>query len=206
MYISIVEDHHHLAKTLGALLSRDKDITVMDIFPTAEEALLSIASSTPDVLIVDLKLPGMSGLELIKRVKGNYPYIEIMVFTGICDEQTISSAISAGASGYLLKGGEPAEIIDAIKSVFRGESPFSPKAAKYLIAGIQLDITRHNKASRLLSKREIEILKEMEKGKSHKVVALNLKISPHTVRTHIKAIYKKLDAHNRQEALIKAGL
>ncbi len=182
------------------LLSGEPEITVAGVFNTAEEALLKIKESKPDMLLTDLGLPDMSGVELIHRIKEALPDIEIMAYTVFEDRETVFSAIKAGASGYILKESSPRELIEALHNLYRGGSPMSPKIARAVIRDMQSD-----KVADLfiLSQREQDILRSVEKGLTYKEIGDLFHISPHTVHTHIKKIYEKLQAKNRQEALIK---
>lgn len=201
MKIIIVEDDARTRESLRVLLNGEQGITVLDIYATAEEALSAIKKGlTPDVMLVDIGLPEMSGIEFIKKAKELVPDSEIMIFTVFEDRETILSAIKAGASGYILKGASPREIIEALKNIYEGGAPMSPKIARALIKEFQKEIAEQY----LLTPREVEIIKAIEKGLSYKEISSTLNISVHTVHTHIKNIYEKLQAKNRADALIKA--
>lgn len=201
MKVVIVEDNPLLRENLKLLLSGEQGITVAGAFGSAEDALQSIKKTAPDVMLVDLGLPGMSGVELIKKVKDKLPGIDIMTHTIFEDRESVFSAIKAGASGYILKGSTPRELIEALNNLHQGGAPMSPKIARKVIQEFQDETVSEQY---LLSKREQEIVREIEKGLSYKEIAERLHISPHTVHTHIKKIYEKLQAKDRQEALIKA--
>lgn len=197
----IVEDNGLLRENLRLLLGGEPGIEVAGVFESAEEALPAIRKAAPDVMLVDIGLPGMSGVELTKSVKSRFPGIEILTHTVFEDRENVFSAIKAGASGYILKGSTPRELIEALNNVYQGGAPMSPKIARKVIQEFQ-----DEKASEpyLLSMREREIVKEIEKGLSYKEIAERFNISRHTVHTHIKKIYEKLHAKDRQEALLKA--
>lgn len=201
MNIAIVEDDRRLLENLKLLLSGEKGITVIGAFTSGEEALSGLNKSQPDVALVDLGLPGMSGIELIRRVKEDMPEIEIMAYTVFEDRDTVFSAIKAGASGYILKGTTPRELIEALYSLYNGGAPMSPKIARAVIMEFQ---DSGADEQYLISEREREILKGVEKGMIYKEIADKLNISPHTVHTHIKNIYEKLHAKSKQEAILKA--
>lgn len=201
MRLVIVEDDSILQENLSRLLSGEREIAVLGAFGLAEEALQNLKRLAPDILLVDLGLPGMSGLELIRRVKAEFPEVEIMVHTVFEDKENVFSAIKAGASAYILKGSSPRELVEAIHNLYQGGAPMSPKIARRLIAEFQ---TAGIEEQYLLSNREKEIVKGIEKGFSYKELATELNISPHTVHTHIKNVYEKLQVKNRQDALIKA--
>jgi len=153
------------------------------------------------VLLTDLDLPAMHGTELIRRAKRSYPDLDILAFTISEDRDTVFAAIKAGASGYLLKGSSPRELIEAIDTLRKGGAPMTPKIARKLIREFQDASATEDQ---LLSRREREIVKAIEQGLSYKEIADLCCISPHTVHTHIKNIYDKLQACDRQTAIIKA--
>ncbi len=152
-------------------------------------------------MLCDLGLPGMSGIEFIKKIKAESPSLEIMAHTVFDDRENVFSALKAGASGYLLKGCSPREIIEAIYELHQGGSPMSPKIARKVIHEFQdAEIAEQF----VLSQREKSILKCIELGMTYKEIATDLSISSHTVHSHIKRIYEKLQSKDRTEALVKA--
>lgn len=201
MKVSIVEDDILLRENLKLLLSGEPTITVDGIFGTAEEALSCLDRVQPDILLADIGLPGMSGVDLISAVKDAMPNIEIMAHTVFDDRETVFSAIKAGASGYILKGSTPRELIDALHTLASGGAPMSPKIARKVVMEFQEDGIDEQY---ILSPREREIVKEIESGMTYKSIAEKLNISPHTVHTHIKKIYDKLHVKNRRGALVAA--
>jgi two-component system NarL family response regulator len=201
MKVSIVEDDVLLRQNLNLLLSGETGISVVSVFASAEEALAGIKRARPEILLADIGLPGMSGIELIRELKDQMPDLEIMAHTVFDDRETVFSAIKAGASGYILKGGTPRELIDALHTLAKGGAPMSPKIARKVIREFQDEGADEQY---LLSHRETEIVREVENGLTYKDIALKLSISPHTVHTHIKNIYEKLHAKDRQGALVAA--
>ena len=201
MKVSIVEDDVLLRQNLNLLLSGETGISVVSVFASAEEALAGIKRARPEILLADIGLPGMSGIELIRELKDQMPDLEIMAHTVFDDRETVFSAIKAGASGYILKGGTPRELIDALHTLAKGGAPMSPKIARKVIREFQDEGADEQY---LLSHRETEIVREVENGLTYKDIALKLSISPHTVHTHIKNIYEKLQAKNRHDAISKA--
>lgn len=201
MRIAIVEDERNLLDSMCIILAGEPDISVVGAYASAEEAVAKYKDAPPDIIIVDLKLPGMSGIELIKMVKADMPDIDIMVHTGFYDTGNLFPAIKAGAAGYILKGCRPSEFVDALYNLSNGGAPMSPIVARAVITAFHSEC---QKGLCALTKREREILKGIDAGLTPKGLAEQLCLSPHTVRTHIKNIYEKLHVNNKSEALFKA--
>ncbi len=201
MRLVIVEDDPILRESLKLLLAGETEITVAGAYGSAEDALRALKKSAPDVMLADLGLPGMTGIELIKKAKDELPSLEIMAHTVFEDRENVFSAIKSGASGYILKGSSPREIVEAIHAIHKGGAPMSPKIARKIIHEFQDENTGDQY---ILSQREKDIVKCIEQGLTYKEISIRLKISSHTVHTHIKNIYEKLQAKDRDEALLKA--
>jgi DNA-binding NarL/FixJ family response regulator len=201
MRILIVEDDPLILGSLTVLLAGEPGFSVCGSHGCAEEALACLEESAPDLLLSDIGLPGLSGIEFIRQVKMRLPELDILAYTVFDDRVTVFSALKAGASGYILKGSTPRQIIEAIQNLREGGAPMSPKIARAVLHEFQ-EGGLHEQY--LLTPRETEILRHMEKGLSYKVIAEACFISAHTVNTHIKNIYEKLHARGRQEALLKA--
>ncbi len=213
MRLSIVEDDPMLLGNLAILLGGEPGIQLKGTFFNGEDALQvlhnlrslddisSQIGNVPEVFLVDLGLPGISGIEFIGKAKKLFPNIEFMAFTVFEDKKTILSAIKAGASGYILKGGAPRELVEALFSLYQGGAPMSPKIARALIAEFRGEAVAEQY---VLTRREHEILTFLENGSTYKEIASSCVISPHTVHSHIKNIYEKLHVKNRKEALIMA--
>ncbi len=201
MRLAILEDNLPLLDNLRLLLGGEPDITVIGAYGTAEEALKDLDHAGPEVMLVDLGLPDMPGMEFIRRAKDAMPSLDIIVYTIFDDWVTVFAAIKAGATGYILKGTTPRELVESIKSLHQGGAPMSPKIARMVISEFHNEVVEER---HLLSAREREILAGMNRNMTYKEIAKTLKISPLTVRTHIKNIYEKLQAKSKQEALRKA--
>lgn len=199
--IVIVEDNCILRENLELMLRGEPDFAVVASFMTAEDALAELPSLTYNFLLVDVGLPGMSGIELVASVKEGRPDLDILVHTVFDNRDTVFSALKAGASGYILKGSTPRELVEAIQGLAAGGAPMSPKIARAVIREFQHDAVNEHF---LLTSREKEILKGMEQGHTYKELGDKLSISPHTIHSHIKNIYEKLHARNRKDALTKA--
>lgn len=205
MRVCIVEDNGQLLDNLSMLLRGEPGIEVTGGFRSAEDALAQTNWANVDVLLADIDLPGISGVDLIRTVKDQHPSVNSMAYTIYEDRATVFSAIRAGACGYLLKGSSPRELIESLRELHEGGSPMSPSIARKVILtihGTGLETPAPDRAG--LSEREVLILRQIEKGLSYKEIAQALHISPHTVHTHIKNIYEKVQAHDRADALRRA--
>jgi DNA-binding NarL/FixJ family response regulator len=202
MKLAIVEDDPLLRDNLRLLLGGETGITVSGAYASGEDALKSMKKSMPEVILCDLGLPGMSGVEFIQKIKAEAPSLEIMAHTVFDDRENVFSALKAGASGYILKGCRPREIIEAIYELYKGGSPMSPKIARKVIHEFQ--DAEASDDDHFLSQREKSILKCVEQGMTYKEIAADQSISSHTVHSHIKRIYEKLHSKDRIEALVKA--
>lgn len=199
---AIVEDVLPFAETLRRYIEvSNSPVVCTGIYETAEDSLPQLLKEPPDVAIVDIRLPGMSGIELVSRLKGACPSILCLILTTHEDGITIFSALKAGASGYLLKRAPAEEIVNAIVQTHEGGSPMSPQIARrvvdYFYQSPVVDGADH------LSSRELEVLQLLSRGAMYKEIADQLGISMGTVRTHIAKIYEKLHVHSRAEAMLK---
>ena len=201
MRVLIVEDNQLLLENIRILLSGEPGVEVVGAFVTAEDALSQLLETPPDILLTDLELPGMSGIELIRRAKRTHPELDIMAFTIFEDRDTVFAAIKAGAAGYILKGSSPRELMESLTSLHQGGAPMSPKIARKVIREFQ---EGGEGEDLILSHREKTIVKSIEQGMTYKEIGDRLCISPHTVHTHIKNIYEKLQVKDRAGAIMKA--
>jgi len=199
--IFIVEDDPLLLQNLTLLLEGEKNIEVVGTASNAEDAVEALKELRPHILLSDLGLPKMPGVELIRHVASHYPDILIIAHTIFEESDTVFEAIRAGASGYLLKTASPRMLVESLFELFEGGAPMSPKIARKVIAAMQQERIEEQY---LLSHRELEVLKLIEKGESYGECAKALHVSVHTINSHIKNIYKKLNATCKSEALLKA--
>ncbi len=205
--VLVVEDRKRILRNQLKLLKVHKKIEVVgtaDNGPTAVEKTVALS---PDVLLLDIGLPGFDGIEVTRRVKKKAPKTEVLIFTIFDEEDKVMAAIKAGASGYLLKGAKTEKIVEAIEDVFRGGSVIQANLARRLLRHFQQDKEIIEEVQ--LTTREQEILQIIAKGMSNREVAGVLGLSRSTVRTHLEHIYEKLDVSNRTEAVtegLKQGL
>jgi len=205
--VVVVEDEPKILRSQLNLLRGFDEIKVVGQATSGTDAVERIRALEPDVVLLDLGLPGIDGIEVTKRLRAELPHIEVLIFTIFDDEEKVLAAIRAGASGYLLKGMEAQRIVEAIQEVHRGGSVVQPQLARRLLRHFQRQPSPKSTTS--LSPREQEILLLISKGLSNPQVASTLGVSRATVRTHLEHIYAKLDVSNRTEAVtegIKKGL
>lgn len=200
--VAIVEDHEKTLEYLSALFSGSDGIELSCSCSTGEEVIEKVFQAPPDVLVVDINLPDMSGVEVIRAVKERIPRVEVLVLTMHESREHLFSALQAGATGYLVKGASSTEIVNAVSLLMAGGAPMSPTVARYVIEEFQ-DI-KSSRETTTLTKREKEVLQGVASGLSEKKLAESLSVSPHTIHTHIKKIYRKLQVNSRAEAVLKA--
>ena len=200
--VAIIEDVAPFASTLEkSLHASDAGIECIGIFPRAEEALERLPRNPPDVAIVDINLPGMSGIELIARLREKLPAVLCLVLTTYEEPSLIFEALRAGACGYLLKRAQVEEITSAILQAHQGGSPMSPQIARQVVSFFHRQPV--SKGIETLSDREEDVLRLLSEGAMYKEIANQLGISLDTVRSHVRKIYEKLHVHSRHEAVRK---
>jgi DNA-binding NarL/FixJ family response regulator len=200
---AIVEDLQEVADGLAAFLQYDNEITLIGSFRTAEAAEIELPILKPDIVIMDINLPGITGIECVKKVKALEPAMQFMMFTVYENNEQVFEALKAGASGYLLKKTPPAEIIAAVKELYAGGSPMSAPIARKLVSLFQNQQTRQTPEAALLTAREKEVLELLAKGLLYKEIADKLSIGFGTVRQHLYRVYEKLHVQNKTEAINK---
>ena len=197
--VFIVEDLYEVREGMTSLLTLDNRFEVLATFPDAEKAARDLPNWQPDIVIMDINLPGMNGVECIRKVKSKCPNTQFMMFTIYEDDEKIFEALTAGASGYLLKKTPFPRISECLVELHSGGSPMSTQIARKLI-----NLLRNNEPTTnidMLSVRENEVLQQLAKGLLYKEIAEKLSISIGTVRQHIHNIYEKLHVQNRTEAI-----
>jgi DNA-binding NarL/FixJ family response regulator len=201
--LAIVEDLDEVREGLSQFISLSPEFKVLDTFKTAEEALFDLPKICPDIVIMDISLPGMNGIDCIKQVKTKIPRTQFMMFTVYENDEKVFEALKAGASGYLLKNTGLVHMIESLKELYQGGSPMSSNIARKLVTVFR-EQQKESTPVQLLSNRENEILQLLAKGLLYKEIADTLTISTGTVRQHIHKIYEKLHVQNRTEAINKA--
>ncbi len=200
--VSIVEDDKRVRESLAVLINGTPGFCCLGAFPNAEQALAQLPLAWPDVVLMDINLPEMSGIECTAKLKGLRPELQIIMLTVDIESDRIFKSLLAGASGYLIKQTSPAEILDAIADVHRGGSPMSSGIARKVVDYVRQTHPPQEEAPGL-SEREHEILGCLARGQQYKEIADALSISVSTVRTHLRHVYKKLHARSRTEAVVK---
>ena len=200
--VSIIEDDDWIRENLASQIKRADGFAFTSSYPDGEAALSRIAKDAPDVVLMDINLPKMNGIECVRKVKALMPSVQILMLTVYEDSDKIFDSLLAGASGYLLKRTPQAEIIEAIADVHRGNSPMSGHIARKVVQYFNVRGTADKEIEKL-SKREREVLDHLAQGIPYKEIADVLQLSIDTVRMHIKGIYGKLHVHSRGEAVAK---
>ena len=204
--ILLVEDHVVVRESIRRSLETQSEFNVVGEASDGEEAVRLADKLKPDVIIMDISMPKLNGIEATKQIKANHPSIAILILTAYDYEQYIFSLLSAGAAGYLLKDVSIRELIEAIETVYRGESVLHPLVAHKVLErfrGTKSD-SHGEQITEVLTDREMNVLKMAAKGKSNNVIADELHLSVHTVESHLGAIFNKLGVGSRTEAVIQA--
>ncbi len=203
--VAVVEDIDDIRQGFSFLINTAEDFKCIATFASAESLLAAIDNITPDVIIMDIGLPGMSGIECTRQIKMRFPAIQIMICTVFEDDERLFSALSAGASGYILKRTAPAVLLQSLKDICNGGSPMTSQIARKVVSSMQHTHTKMEKAEIdfHLSLREIEILELLIDGYRNKEISERLFISLHTVKSHIYRIYEKLHVKSRVEVMKK---
>ena len=200
--VAIIEDDEWLRENLAGELEASADFRCEGRYGSAEDALEGLPNRKPDVAIVDINLPGINGIECLKRLKPQCPDTQFLILTAYEESESIFNALLAGADGYLLKRTSSAEVMDAIRGVHRGESPMSGHIARRVVQYFG-KMGAGSSDVEQLSPREREVLELLARGAAFKQIADELDLSIETIRMNIKHIYAKLHVHSRGEAVAK---
>lgn len=201
--VVIFEDNNNLREGLFQLINGSQGFSCVGAYANCDHLLKNISEDKPDVVLMDIQMPGINGIEGVKIIKENFPSVKVLMETIFEDDEKVFASICYGAEGYILKNTAPVEILEAIKEIYEGGSPMTPSVANRVLKMIR---AKHHEIpdSFDLTKRETEILSCLVKGMSYKMVADVCTISIDTVNMHVKNIYKKLQVHSKSEAVAKA--
>jgi DNA-binding NarL/FixJ family response regulator len=200
--VSLVEDNEQLRGTLARVVGRAEGFECLSQYGTAEAALEGLPADKPQVVLMDINLPGMNGVECVRKLKQLLPATQVIMLTAYEDTDNIFNALAAGAAGYLLKRTKSAELLDAIKDVLKGGSPMTTHIARKVVQSFQQSAASQQ-STETLSSREREVLDCLARGLIYKEIAEKLGISYETVHTYIRRIYEKLQVRTRTEAVAK---
>lgn len=202
--VSIVDDDDGIRSSLATLIRRASSLKLLGEYSDAETALREIPARIPDVLLMDINLPGINGVECVRQLKSALPQIQVLMLTVYEDNESLFNSLKAGASGYLLKRTASARLLEAIHEVNTGGSPMTPQLARRVVQFFNV-APRNDDASSLarLTPGEREFIDLLAKGYAYKEIAEALKISIDTVRSYVRTVYEKLHVHSRTEAVVK---
>jgi DNA-binding NarL/FixJ family response regulator len=201
--VAIVEDRREIREGLAMLIDGTEGFRCTGSFRSMEEALAQIGRDLPDVVLNDIGLPGMSGIDGIKILKQRYPHLHVLMLTVYDDDERIFDAICAGACGYLLKKTPPARLLESLREAVAGGAPMSPEVARRVVTLFR-EIRPPERADYDLTAHETRLLKLFVEGHNYKTAAAELGVTVHTVSFHLRSIYEKLQVHSKTEAVAKA--
>ena len=197
--ILLVDDHRLVQAGLQRLLEKAEDLEVIAVADDGEQGVALASHTKPDVVLMDLSMPGIGGIEATRRIVESDPHIKVVVLTALSDRDRILDALDAGAVGYLLKDVEPEELVQGLRATVKGESPLHPRAAKALLQARQ-----ETRPTEHLTRRERQVLALVSQGLANKQVARQLGIKEKTVKAHLTRIYQQLDVSDRTQAALWA--
>lgn len=200
--VAIVEDNDSIRESLALILAGSPGVECSGAWRTAEEAVRGVPEQPTDVVLMDINLPGQSGIECVRQLKAQLPQLQIIMLTIEDDSRKVFDSLQAGATGYLLKNLPPAQILAAVEEVHRGGSPMSNQIARLLVQEFQATSPKPETAAQLTA-REVEVLRFAARGYRSKEIAETLSLSPQTVQTHFRNIYEKLHVRSRSEAVAR---
>ena len=197
--VMIVDDHNLVREGLGQLLAAEEAFEVVGSLESGREAVDAVVDLAPDVVLMDVSMPGLDGIAATREVLRRRPATRVVMLTSYAEDETVISALDAGATGYLLKDAEPQDLVRGVKAAARGEAPLAPRAARALLGA------RHRPASEdHLTPREEEVLALVGKGLANKQIAVSLGISEKTVKAHLTSVFQRIGVFSRTEAAIWA--
>jgi DNA-binding NarL/FixJ family response regulator len=203
--VILADDHAVVRKGIREFLEQEGDVTVVAEATDGTEAVALVAEYQPDVAVLDIQMPGMTGIEATRHIKAEYPEVRVLVLTAYDDDPYVFALLQAGASGYVLKTASSGDLVRAVRAVHRGESALDPavmqKVVQQLVSGRPLGAQASVEA---LTQREVEVLRLAAKGRTNKTIGRALGISDRTVQGHLANIYGKLNVNSRTEAVTEA--
>ena len=200
--VAIVDDDEGIRTSLAALIRRAPTLKLAGDYPDAETALKEIPRHPPDVVLMDINLPGIKGVECVRQLKSAMPSVQFLMLTVYEDSDSLFNSLKAGASGYLLKRTASARLLEAIRDVYGGGSPMTPQLARRVVQFFSKPAEGELSVSRL-TPGEREFLDQLANGYAYKEIADRMKISIDTVRSYVRTVYEKLHVHSRTEAVVK---
>jgi DNA-binding NarL/FixJ family response regulator len=200
--VAVVDDDEGIRTSLAAMIRRATNLRLTGDYPDAETALKEIPRRPPDVVLMDINLPGVNGVECVRQLKTNLPSLQVLMLTVYEDSDSLFNSLKAGASGYLLKRTASARLLEAIRDVYDGGSPMTPQLARRVVQFFLKPGTEDSAVSKL-TPGEKEFLDQLAQGYAYKEIADRMKISIDTVRSYVRTVYEKLHVHSRTEAVVK---
>ena len=201
--VIIFDDNDSLRDSVAMLLKESGDFNLVGGYPNCLDITNNIRNTKPDVVIMDIDMPGINGIEAVKVICNNFPTVQVLMFTVFDDDEKVFAAIKAGVCGYILKNAEPQNLLHAISEVYNGGAPMTPGIARKVLLQFQDMLPDENKDYHL-SQREKEVLALLVEGHPYKMIGSKLNITYDTVRAHMKKIYEKLHVASMTEAVAKA--
>jgi DNA-binding NarL/FixJ family response regulator len=203
--VVLADDHAVVRKGIREFLEEEGDIVVVAEAADGDQAVALVAEHEPDVVVLDIQMPGVSGIEAGRRIKTDHPEVRVLILTAYDDEPYIFALLKAGANGYILKTADSAQLIQAVRAVHRGESPLDPAVMQTVVQQVAAGRPVGARGTvETLTDREIEILRLVAQGLTNRAIGLALGISDRTVQGHLANIYGKLNVSSRTEAVTKA--
>jgi DNA-binding NarL/FixJ family response regulator len=201
--VAIVEDQAQTREGLAILIHGTSGFRMAGQYASVEEALPELLARPPDVALFDIGLPGMSGIEGVRRIRARHPALPIVMLTVYADNEHVFEAVCAGACGYLLKDTPPTRLLEALREIHAGGAPMSPEIARKVVTMFS-KVAPAKTEDQGLSAREKEVLKLLAEGHSYKTAGAQLSVSIDTIRFHVRHIYEKLHVHSKSEAVLLA--
>ena len=202
--VVIFEDNTNLRRGLTTLINGSTGFECVGAFGNCDNLIKNISETNPDVVLMDIEMPGMNGIDAVKLLKTQFPQVKVLMETIFEDDEKVFYSICNGAEGYILKNTPPSLILEAIQEIYDGGAPMTPSIASKVLSMFKSRTAFEKDESYNLTDREMEILKYLTVGMSYRLIAENCFVSIDTVSTHVKNIYKKLQVHSKTEAVAKA--